>query len=183
MLFKELVNSRYSVRKYSDKEVKREDVYKCIESAGVSPSACNSQPWYYVIIDNSEVRDQVAATTYNSIIKFNKFVSEAPIIVALVNTKGTLPSKIAEHTKGRHYDIFDCGISAGFFTLQAAELGLGTCMIGWFDEKKLKEVISVPDKYSIELLITVGYPDEGEKNSKKRKELDKISALNNFRGD
>ena len=79
------------------------------------------------------------------------------------------------------YSQIDIGIAAAHFCLQAAELGLGTCMIGWFDEKKIRQLLKIPEKRKIGLVITLGYPPEDYKVRKKiRKPLDEICGFNKY---
>jgi len=73
------------------------------------------------------------------------------------------------------------GITAEHFCLQATELGLGTCMLGWFDEKGVKELIRVPENKNIPLLIAVGYtPDDYKKRKKIRKGFSKVVKYNYY---
>lgn len=181
MNFTELSLLRQSVRKYSPKEVEREKIERCLEAARLAPSACNSQPWYYIVIDESGLREKVARETYNKIVPFNQFALEAPVIVVIVMEKATALSQIGGRIKNKEYPLIDIGISAEHFCLQAAEEGLGTCMIGWFNEKRLKKLLQLPDKRSIGLIITLGYAENGEIRKKIRKPLDKMSQFNQYK--
>ena len=79
------------------------------------------------------------------------------------------------------YPKIDIGIAATHFCLQATELGLGTCMIGWFDEKKIHKLLNIPEKRKIGLVITLGYPPEDYKLRKKiRKNPDEICGFNSY---
>lgn len=181
MKFIDLVKLRQSVRKYSSKSVEREKIERCLESARLAPSACNSQPWYYIVIDEPILREKVARETYNNIAPFNKFAVEARLMVVIVMEKATALSQIGGRIKNKEYPLIDIGISAEHFCLQAAEEGLGTCMIGWFNEKRLMKLLNIPEKRSIGLIISVGYPDNDMIREKKRKTSDEISAFNQYK--
>jgi nitroreductase len=157
--------------------VEKEKIMQCIEAARLSPSACNSQPWTFVVIDNDSLRESVekAATSLG----MNKFVTQAPIIVAIVLEKPNLTSKIGSVMKDKEYTLIDIGIAANQFCLQAAELGLGTCMIGWFDEKKVKKLLDVPSSKRIPLLISLGYSNSNLRE-KTRKSIDKMYKQNKY---
>jgi nitroreductase len=181
MTFQELINLRQSVRKYSETPIEREKIEKIIEAVHIAPSACNSQPWKIIIVDNQELKNEVAKATFSKAINFNKFTIEAPVIAVLVIEKAKLIAQIGGSIKDMEYSKIDIGIAAAHFCLQAADLGLGTCMIGWFDEKKIRQLLNIPEKRKIGLVITLGYPPEDYKLRKKiRKPLDEICGFNSY---
>jgi nitroreductase len=181
MTFQKLINIRQSVRKYTDKQVEPEKIQKIIEAVHLSPSACNSQPWKIIIVDEPGLKNEVAKATFSKTISFNKFTVEAPVIAVLVIEKAKLIAQIGGSIKNMEYPQIDTGIAAAHFCLQAAELGLGTCMIGWFDEKKIRQLLKIPEKRKIGLVITLGYPPEEYKMRKKiRKPLSEICGFNSY---
>lgn len=167
MKFLELIEKRQSDRKYIDKEVEKEKLERCLEGARIAPSASNSQPWTFVVIDDVELKNKVAKRTVGPLKAFNGFVKQAPVVIAIVQEK---PKKITEwggRIKNKEYPLIDIGIAAEHFCLQAAEDGLGTCMLGWFNEKEIKNLLNVPENKNIPLLITVGYTPDGYLHRKK----------------
>src|SRR5690606_16994630 len=103
----------------------------------------------------------------------------APVIAVLVMENAKLIAQIGGFVKNQEYVQYDIGIAAAHFCLQAADLGLGTCMIGWFDEKKIQQLLHIPKKRKIGLLFTLGYSPEDYKLRKKiRKPLDEICGFN-----
>ena len=160
MEFQELIKKRQSVRKYTGQTVEKEKIDKLISSIHLSPSACNSQPWKLIIVDEPELKTEVAKATFSKTIAFNKFAVKAPVIAVLVIEKAKLIAQIGGSLKNQEYPYYDIGIAAAHFCLQAAELGLGTCMMGWFDENRIKQLLKIPEKRKIGLIITLGYaPD------------------------
>jgi nitroreductase len=181
MKFLELIEKRQSDRKYIDKKIEKEKLLHCLEAARLAPSASNSQPWTFVVIDEFELKDKVARYTFGPLRAFNGFVIQSPVIVAIVQEK---PKKITEwggRIKNKEYPLIDIGIAAEHFCLQAAEEGLGTCMLGWFNEKEVKNLLGVPENNNIPLLITVGYTPENYLHRKKiRKDFAKFAKWNSY---
>ena len=177
MIFKELINKRQSVRKYKNEPVPAEVIAACIEAARLAPSACNAQPWKFVVVDDESLKQQVGEAAAS--LGMNKFCLHVPCLVAVVLEKPNIMSAIGSVLKGKEYTLIDIGIAAEHFCLQAAELGLGTCMIGWFDEKKVQQLLGVPKNKRIPLLITIGYSDDPPR-LKARKTADQICSRNRY---
>jgi nitroreductase len=181
MKFNELIVTRQSVRKYSKRPVEPEQLALCLDAARLAPSASNSQPWTFIVVNEPELRAKVANETYGPLKTFNKFVPEAPVIVVFVLEKPKLITEIGGRLKRKEYPLIDIGIAAEHFCLQAAELGLGTCMLGWFNEKQIKHLLSIPANKTIGLLITLGYaPDEYPLRKKIRKSLEEVIRYNKY---
>ncbi|HQH18757.1 MAG TPA: nitroreductase family protein [Bacteroidales bacterium] len=179
MSFLDLANKRQSVRKYLNKAVEKEKIERCLEAARIAPSACNSQPWKYIVVNDAAIVQKVAKETYSPIISFNQFVQQAPVIVVIVIEKPKLLSQIGGRIKDKDFYLIDIGISAEHFCLQAAEEGLGTCMLGWFNEKNIIHILGIPSKKRIGLLITLGYADD-EQRKKSRKEIEGMRSYNHY---
>lgn len=177
MEFSELVKKRQSDRKYKNTPVEREKLQQCIETARLAPSADNAQPWRFVIVDDPELKNRVAdcATTMG----INKFVHQAPVVVAVVLEKMNLAASFGSVIKDKEYSLLDVGIAVNQFCLQAADIGMGTCIIGWFDEKKVKKLLLIDPKRRVPLLISLGYPDSPTRK-KIRKPLDKMCSWNRY---
>ncbi|MBQ8421357.1 MAG: nitroreductase family protein [Bacteroidales bacterium] len=177
MEFLELVNKRQSDRKYAPKPVAREHILKCLEAARLAPSACNSQPWKFIVVDD---RAKLAEMSEAAIgLGMNKFTVQVPVLVAVVQENMNLSAKAGSIVKSKDYSMMDLGIAVEHFCLQAAELGLGTCIMGWFDEKKVKKLLGVPRSRRIQLLIALGHPDAPTRE-KIRKPLEAIASWNGY---
>jgi nitroreductase len=181
MTFKELILKRQSVRKYTDQAVEAEKLQQCLDAARLAPSASNSQPWTFVVVDEPNLRQKIAKETYGPLKSFNKFVPEAPVIVVFVLEKPKLLTDIGGRIKNKDWSTMDIGIAADHFCLQAAELGLGTCMLGWFNEQPIKELLQIPENRTIALLITLGYAPMGYTQRKKiRKPIESVVKNNSY---
>jgi nitroreductase len=181
MEFNSLIQLRQSVRKYADKPIEKEKLIACIEAARMAPSASNSQPWRFVVVEEQQLREKVAKETVGPLGTFNKFVKEAPVILVMVLEKPKLLTEMGGRLKNKEYPLIDIGIAAEHFCLQAADLGLGTCMLGWFSEAKLKELLQIPADRTIGLLITLGYaPVDYTQRKKIRKPLNEVLRWNGY---
>lgn len=181
MNFTELINKRQSDRAYTSKPISRDVVNKCIEAGVIAPSASNSQPWTFIVIDDVELKNKVAKKTIGLLRSFNKFVPQAPVIIAIVLEKPKLLTELAGRLKKKEFPLIDIGIAAEHICLQAAEEGVGSCMLGWFDEKAVKSLLNIPDEKSIPLLITLGYTPADYKHRKKiRKTMGQATRYNSY---
>ncbi len=179
--FLELVQKRQSDRKYIDKPVEPEKLHRCLEAARLAPSASNSQPWTFVVVNTPELVKKVGKAAMGPLMSFNLFVPKAPVIVAIVMEKPKVITEVGGRIKNKEYPLMDVGIAAEHFCLQAADEGLGSCMLGWFDEKKVKELLHVPDEKNVPLLITLGYTPENYRHRKKiRKKYEKVVKFNRY---
>ncbi len=181
MNFTELILSRQSVRRYASTPVESEKITKCLEAARLAPSASNSQPWKFIVVDQEPLRTEVAKATFSDIKLINKFTTQAPVLIVIVMEKAKLITRLAMMVKKKEWPLIDIGITATHFCLQATELGLGTCMIGWFDENKIKKLLQIPLDKSIGLVISLGYAVEGYPlRTKIRKAMEEMVRYNGY---
>ena len=180
MSFLDLLKRRESIRNYIDKDVERAKIERCLEAARLSPSACNSQPWRFIIVDEPKLKKNIAEATFNNTIPFNNFTLSAPAFVVIVAEDRQLSLKFGGMDKDIPYYLIDVGIAAEHFCLQAVEEGLGTCMIGWFQEEKIKKALKVPKEERIALVISIGYYENSGPRKKMRKDMDSIRSYNKY---
>ncbi len=180
MSLMELFRKRRSVRNYSDRPVPREDILKCLEAARLAPSACNSQPWHFIVIDEPELRKRVADRIFSGLYAMNHFAKEAPVLVAVITEKMKFLAALGSQVRDTRYCLVDLGIATEHLVLQAEALGIGSCWIGWFDEKALRGILKVPQDKKIDIVISLGYPAEDKAMSKVRKSLKEITSFNKY---
>jgi nitroreductase len=179
--FIELVKLRQSSRKYLPDPIEADKLECCLEAARLAPSASNSQPWTFILVTEPELKEKVARQTFDKVITFNKFVLQAPALVVMVLEKPKLVTRIGGALKSMQYPMIDIGIAAEHFCLQAAEEGLGTCMLGWFNEKPIRELLNIPSNKTIGLIISVGYtPHDYKLRTKTRKSFDEVVKHNSY---
>lgn len=177
MDFERLILTRQSDRRYMPDPVSREDVLKCLEAARMSPSACNSQPWKFIVVDDKAKLAEMADAAEG--LGMNKFTRDVPVMVAVVLEKMNATARLGSLLKHKDYSMLDLGMAVEHFCLQAADLGLGTCIMGWFDEKRIARLLDVPRGKRIPLIISLGYP-ENPTRRKVRKPVEEMSSWNSY---
>lgn len=173
--FLELASSRQSDRAYDKtRVVEREKLERILEAARLSPSACNAQPWRFVVVTDPELSVKVGKATAG--LGMNKFAKDAPVHILIVEDSANISSLLGSKIKDKHFPLIDIGIAAAHITLAAEAEGLGSCILGWFDEKELKKLLGIPFSKRLLLDITIGYPVK-EKRPKSRKAKDKVNLI------
>lgn len=158
------IKTRKSVRAYLPWPVEDEKLNAVLEAARLAPSASNRQEWRFVIVRELETRKKLAAVAGGQ-----SFVGEAPVvIVACAETDGHVMRC------GQLSYPIDVAIALDHMSLAAVELGLGSCWIGLFDEKKVKGILHIPDEIRVVELMPLGYPADPQAIAKKRLPLDRI---------
>jgi nitroreductase len=177
MDFAELILHRQSCREYSDKPVEKEKILQCLEAARLAPSATNSQPWKFIVVDDYSLKEQIAECAAS--LGMNYYTHKAPVLIAVVLERMNIASSMASVIQNKEYALLDIGIAVSHFCLQATDLGLGTCIIGWFDEKKIKRLLHVANTKRVPLIIALGYSESPVRN-KIRKTIEKMSSWNRY---
>jgi nitroreductase len=164
----DLIISRQSDRKYSEKPVEKEKLDRIIEAGRMAPSACNAQPWKFIVVNDPGLVMKIADAASAKLIGMNSFVAQAPVILVIVREKPNMSSKVGATIKNKDYSLIDIGIATENICLQAKADGIGSCIIGWFDEKQLRKLLDIPKSKRVELIITLGYSlsDQREKRRK-----------------
>lgn len=171
MDFRDIINNRQSCRAYdASREVEQEKLQAILESARLSPSACNGQPYHITVCRNEAAKEVAELCTGMGL---NRFASQAPVLLVISEMPYCSSAALGAKVKGNDYRSIDIGIVSAYITAQATELGLSTCILGWFDDKKIRAVCGLD--HPVRLVITLGYADENEKlRVKKRKELSEL---------
>ncbi len=176
----DLLRSRRSIRSFTDRPVSAEDTTRCLEAARLAPSACNAQPWTFVVADDPVVKNRLADAAFSGIYANNRFAKQAAVLVAVVSEKANFMSRIGGEFRGTHYYLIDVGIAIEHFVLQAEELGLATCWIGWFNEGGVKRTLGIPKGRKVDILLALGYAAKTADGSHNRVALDQMSAFNRY---
>lgn len=175
----ELLNTRQSDRAYLDTPIEDEKLYRILEAGRLAPSACNAQPWKFIVVNDQDLKNKVADCTSSKVLGMNHFTKQAPVHIVIIEERANFTSSAGSMIKGKHFPLIDIGIAAEHICLQAAAEGLGTCMLGWFDEPKVKKLLNIPKAKKVPLIITIGYP-ASETREKRRKDLDQITSYNTY---
>jgi len=174
MNFLELASMRQSCRAYAPTPVPRELIDSCLEAARLAPSACNAQPWSFIVVDRDPLRTDLARACSSGIYSLNKFALHAPVLISVVTERSKYAARLGGLLRRVQYALIDIGIAGDHLTLRAAELGLGTCWLGWFNEKEAKTILGLPRSSRLDIIFTLGYPTDNRIRIKQRKSLDEI---------
>lgn len=175
----EIISTRQSDRKYSSKTIEQEKIDRICEAGWISQSACNGQPWKFIVVNDPDLLKKVAGAASAKLLKMNTFVDQAPLIIVMVREGTNMTSSIGGTVKAKDYSLIDIGIAAENICLQAEAEGLGSCVMGWFDEKQLRKALGIPRSKRVELIITIGY-SEAEQRTKKRKPKEEVIRYNKY---
>ena len=176
----DLIRRRKSVRRYIDKAISKEDISKCLEAARQAPSACNGQPWKFIVVDEPALKNTLCDKAFSGAYSTNKFTKSAPVIIVVVSGKEKFLTAIGGFLRDTRYYLVDLGIACEHLVLEATELGIGSCWIGWFDERAVKKVLGVPRNKKIDVIISLGYAGDTGPRLKARKPLAEITSFNKY---
>ena len=143
---------------------------RILESARLAPSACNGQP-YAITVCRGDAAKAVAKATQG--MGMNKFATDAPVMLVISEGSYVASAALGARVKKNDYRSIDIGILSAYITAEASAQGLGSCILGWFDDGKIREICDLDTP--VRLVICLGYPGEGDAlRTKKRKDLDKL---------
>ncbi len=176
--FLELAQQRQSDRAFlPGRKIEQDVLERILESARLAPSACNGQPWHFTVVTDDNLLPEVGRAT--SGLGMNKFVKDASALVLITHEETNITSKLGSGIKDKDFPMMDLGIASAFLTLAAEDEGVGSCILGWFDEKKIKELVGIPKKKRLMLIVALGYAAK-PKRKKVRKEWDKVVSFEKY---
>ena len=171
MRFMDIAENRQSCRKYDPlRSVEEDKMQAILEAVRLAPSACNGQPYHLTVCRGAVAREVAKATMGMGM---NKFAADAPVLIVISEVPYVKTAALGAKLKGIDYRSIDIGIAAAYLTAEATVQGLGTCILGWVDDAKIRQACGAEGK--VHLVITVGYAaDEDKLRPKKRKELSEL---------
>ena len=171
MNFLEIAQARQSCRAYDEsRTVEPEKLTAVLEAARLAPSACNGQPYHFTVC-RGETAKAVAAGVGG--MGMNKFAAQAPVLIVVSEKPYVKSAALGARVKNNDYRSIDIGIAAAYLTAEATAQGLSTCILGWLDDKKIREACGLDQP--VRLVITLGYAKEGDPlRPKKRRELSEL---------
>ena len=171
MNFTEIALTRQSCRSYDEaRVVEREKLDAILEAARLAPSACNGQPYHFTVV-KGDLAKEVAKATQG--LGMNKFAVQAPVLIVVSEMPYVKSAAMGAKVKGNDYRSIDIGIATAYLTAEATAQGLSTCILGWLDDARIREICGL--KHPVRLVITLGYAAEGDKlREKKRKDLSEL---------
>ena len=170
MNFMEIANARQSCRSYDEtRPVEQEKLDAVLAAAQLAPSACNGQPYHFTVCRGEKAKEAAKATMGMGM---NKFAAQAPVLIVVSEKPYVKSAALGAKLKGNDYRSIDIGIATAYLTAEAAAQGLGTCILGWLDDEKLRTLCNLT--MPVRLVITLGYPKDDKLREKKRKDLDEL---------
>ena len=170
MNFTEIALTRQSCRSYDEtREVEQEKLDSVLEAARLAPSACNSQPYHFTVCRGQAAKEVAAATQGMGM---NKFSSQAPVLIVISEATYNKSAALGAKVKGNDYRSIDIGITTAYLTAEATAQGLHTCILGWFDDDKVRKICGIDQ--SVRLVITLGYAKDEALRNKKRKDISEL---------
>ena len=170
MNFLEIAKTRQSCRSYDESRcIELEKLDAILEAAQLSPSACNGQP-YKITVCHGQAAKEVAAATAG--MGLNKFAPQAPVLLVLSEMPYVKSAALGAKLKNNDYRSIDIGIVAAYITAEAAAQGLGSCILGWLDDAKIRKICQLDAP--VRLVITLGYALNDPLRTKKRKDASEL---------
>ncbi len=176
--FLNLVKKRRSIRKYQNRQIEPEKTKLCLEAARLAPSGQNKQPWRFTVINKPELLKEVTDAACSGIYGDSKFIKKAPLLISVSIKKDILVGKLGKAVQGVYYPLVDIGLASQNLVMQAEELGIGSCYIGWFNIKKTKKELKIKKDEKLVMLIAMGYPEKELSGNHKRKTIEEITRFN-----
>ena len=175
-----LLSQRQSVRSFLPNDIEPDKLTRCLEAARIAPSACNAQPWTFVVVTRPDLRERVAEAASGGVVPLNHFTRQAPVLIVVVRESPNFTSGLGQAVKNKEFTVMDVGMATLQLSLQAVAEGLGSCILGWFNEKQVKELLAIPSRKRAELIVALGYPATPGVRPKLRKPLSEIVRYNRY---
>ncbi len=171
MDFQNVLIARQSCRAYnSEREVELDKIEAVLQAARLAPSACNGQPYHFTVCRGETAKQVAKATTGMGL---NKFAADAPVLIVVSEEDYVKSAAVGAKLKKNDYRSMDIGFAVAYLTFAATEQGLSTCILGWLDDCKIREICGL--KHPVRLVITLGYAkDDDVIRNKKRKDLEEL---------
>ena len=172
MDFLEIARMRQSCRRYDEnRTVEKEKLDAVLEAARLAPSACNGQPYTFTVCYGQAAKEVAQATT---VMGMNRFAAQAPVMIVVAEAPYVKSAALGAKVKNNDYRSIDIGIATAYLTAEATAQGLSTCILGWFDDEKIRKICGI--NHPVRLVITLGYAHaEDELRAKKRKERSELT--------
>lgn len=175
------IQNRHSIRHFKNQRVERDKILSCLEAAHLAPSAENSQPWRFIVLDDPVFRREFDSSVFSGIYKTTQWAMKAPVLIALCANLDFMANRMGKLFQGIPFYLLDIGMAGEHLVLQATDQGLATCWIGWFNIKKARKLLKLPRYIRLCALIAIGYPSQNSTTKPhKRKMLDDFIHWNQW---
>ena len=168
--FLELCLRRQSCRSFADTPVEHEKLLKCVEAGNFAPSACNSQPWSFVVAETPDLVSEAAKCGQQ--MNMNAFLTNAKAFIIVLEEHAVLNASVRKILDSQYFAKGDLGAATVQVCLEAETQGLGTCIIGVYDREGLCKLLNIPTEKQFAAFIAVGYPADNKVRIKDRKPIE-----------
>lgn len=176
--FQRILRGRRSIRRFLPAPVEPEKLRACLEAARIAPSAHNVQPWRFLVVDDPALKERLTSAAFSGIYYTSKFAAQAPVILVLLAKPAGGVVRLGSKIQGVPYFLIDMGIAGEHVVLQAEELGLASCWMGWFDYRKARKVLEIPRTFKLVAMMPLGYAEKRPQREPPRKAFEVIVAFN-----
>jgi nitroreductase len=173
-----IFKGRRSIRRYLETPVEPEKLRACLEAARIAPSANNAQPWRFIVVDDPALKARLTGACFTGIYSGSKFAAKAPVILVLAAKLELVAHHLGARFQKVPYFLVDMGIAGEHVALQAEELGLATCWMGWFDYRRARKVLGLPKKFKIVAMMPIGYAETRPQREPPRKAFEEMAFFN-----
>jgi len=176
--FQRILRGRRSIRRFLPTPVEPEKLRACLEAARIAPSAHNEQPWRFIVVDDPALKERLTAAAFSGFYSGSKFAAQAPVILVLLAKPGRAVARLGSRLQGVSYYLIDMGIAGEHIVLQAEELGLATCWMGWFNHRRARKVLGLPRAFKLVAMMPLGYAASRPRREPPRRTYEEIVAFN-----
>jgi nitroreductase len=176
--FQRILSGRRSIRRFLSTPVEPEKLRACLDAARIAPSAHNVQPWRFIVVDDPALKERLAAAAFSGVFGVSKFAAQAPVILVLLARPNKTAARVGSLIQGVPFFLLDIGIAGEHIVLQAEELGLATCWMGWFSYRGARKVLDIPKAFKLVALMPLGYAASRPQREPPRRMLEDIVSFN-----
>jgi nitroreductase len=181
--FQKILRGRRSIRRYLETPVESWKLRACLEAVRIAPSSHNSQPWRVVVVDEPGLKTKLASAAFSGIYSGSKFAAKAPVLLILLGKRHLVAHHLGARFQKVPYYLVDMGIAGEHLVLQAEELGLATCWMGWINYRRVRRVLGVPRKFKIVAMMPLGYAEKRPQREPPRRTIEEIAFFNRVPGE
>jgi len=170
------IRTRQTCRAFTGAPVDRAVLERCLEAARLAPSACNSQPWHFLVVDERRTVEALAGAACGGMYGLNREARTAGAWVVVLRKASKWYTRLGAWIRDTRYNLIDLGIAGEHLVLQAEQEGLGSWWMGWFDEKAVRRFLGLPRSSRIDVILALGEPADRAPRDRDRKPLNEVRS-------
>lgn len=181
----EAIEKRRSVRRYARRPIEHEKIERILHAGRLAPSSNNQQAWHFIVVDDPDLLKALPKQVPVGTARIIDFAQHAACVIVGCYTRRL--THVAAALFGQRHELIDVTIALAHMVLAATEMGIGTCYLGWFSEKKIRRLLGIPAAYRVACLVACGYPESATTDTAiggvaphPRKDLREIASRNHW---